>query len=144
MEQMLLFYYLLHAHAQWWPTLCNPMDGSPPGFSVHEILQEEYWSGLPYPPPGDLPDPGIEPTFLASPALTGRFFTTYTTWEAIYAFKTLSKCMRNIWNLTLKINVCLNISFLNIGGLLNCRIRAIFSCLPLLVSMLRLFPLTKV
>ena len=35
--------------------------------------KQEYWSGLPFPPPGDLPDPGIEP---ASPALPGRFFTT--------------------------------------------------------------------
>ena len=33
----------------------------------------EYWSGLPFPPPGDLPDPGIK---LVSPALAGRFFTT--------------------------------------------------------------------
>ena len=35
--------------------------------------RQEYWSGLPFPPPGDLPDPGIEP---ASPALAGGFFTT--------------------------------------------------------------------
>ena len=42
----------------------------------------EYWSGLPFPPPGDLPDPGIEPTSLVSPALTGRFFTTSATWQA--------------------------------------------------------------
>ena len=74
------FLCVLYVHAcsvaQSCLTLCNPMDGSPPGFSVHEILQEEYWSGLPYPPPGDLPDPGIEPTFLASPALAGRLFNT--------------------------------------------------------------------
>ena len=43
------------------PTLCDPMDYTPPGSSVHGILQEEYWSGLPFPSPGDLPDPGIEP-----------------------------------------------------------------------------------
>ena len=41
--------------------------------------RQEYWSGLPSPPPGDLPDPGIEP---ASPTLAGRFFTTSTNWEA--------------------------------------------------------------
>ena len=35
--------------------------------------RQEYWSGLPFPTPGDLPDPGIQPTSLASPALTGRF-----------------------------------------------------------------------
>ena len=38
--------------------------------------RQEYWSGLPYLPPGDLPDPGIEPTFLEFPALAGGFFTT--------------------------------------------------------------------
>ena len=48
------------------PTLCNPMDDSPSGPSVHEILQQEYWSGLPCPPPGDFPNPGIKPK---SPAL---------------------------------------------------------------------------
>ena len=44
--------------------------------------RQEYWSGLPCPPPGDLPDPGIEPSSLISPALAGGFFTTSTTWEA--------------------------------------------------------------
>ena len=44
--------------------------------------RQEYWSGLPYPPPGDLPDPGIEHMSLTSPALAGGFFTTSTTWEA--------------------------------------------------------------
>ena len=38
--------------------------------------RQEYWSGLPFPPPGDLPDPGIEPTSSVSPALAGEFFTT--------------------------------------------------------------------
>ena len=38
--------------------------------------RQEYWSGLPCSPPGDLPDPGIEPTSLMSPALAGGFFTT--------------------------------------------------------------------
>ena len=47
------------------------------GFST-----QEYWSGLPCPPPGDLPEPGIELVSLMSPALTGEFFTTGTTWEA--------------------------------------------------------------
>ena len=53
-------------------TLCNPVDCSPPGSSVHGILPQ--WSGLPCPPPGDLPDPGIEPVSLTSQALAGRFF----------------------------------------------------------------------
>ena len=38
--------------------------------------RQEYWSGLPYPAPGDLPDPGIKPVSLTSPALLGRFFAT--------------------------------------------------------------------
>ena len=57
------------------PRLCDPKDGSPPGFSVHGISQQEYWSGLPFPPLGDLPDPGIEPASPAAPALAGKFFT---------------------------------------------------------------------
>ena len=44
--------------------------------------RQEYWSGLPFPSPGDLPNPGIEPTFLVFPASAGGFFTTSTTWEA--------------------------------------------------------------
>ena len=44
--------------------------------------RQEYWSGSPFPPPGDLPDPGIELPSLTSPALAGGFFTTSATWEA--------------------------------------------------------------
>ena len=44
--------------------------------------RQEYWSGLPCPPPGDLPDPGIELVSLMSPALGGGFFATSATWEA--------------------------------------------------------------
>ena len=47
--------------AQWCPTLCSSMDCSVPGFSVHGILQKEYWSGYPFPSPGNLPNAGIEP-----------------------------------------------------------------------------------
>ena len=41
-----------------------------------EFSRPEYWSGLPFPPPGDLPDPGIEPASFEFPALAGGFFTT--------------------------------------------------------------------
>ena len=44
--------------------------------------RQEYWNGLPFSSPGDLPDPGIELTSAESPALTAGFFTTSTTWEA--------------------------------------------------------------
>ena len=49
--------------------------------------RQEYESGLPCPPPGDLPDPGIKPASLMSPTLAGRFFTTRTTQEAPQTFK---------------------------------------------------------
>ena len=45
--------------------------------------RQDYWSGLPFPYPGTLPNPGIEPTSLMSPTLAGRFFTTSATWEAL-------------------------------------------------------------
>ena len=48
--------------------------------------RQEYWNRLPCPPPGDLPDPGIESTSLMSPALAGRFFSTSTTWELFFFF----------------------------------------------------------
>ena len=62
------------------PTLCDPMDWiacQAPlsmGFS-----RQEHWSGLPFPTPGDLPNPGIQLESLVSPALAGSFFTTNTT-----------------------------------------------------------------
>ena len=53
------------------------------------LSKQEYWSGLPFPSPEDLPDPGIEPTSRMSPALVGGFFTTSTTWEALELMRTL-------------------------------------------------------
>ena len=47
-----------------------------------EFFRQEYWNGLPFPSPGDLPDPGIKPASLKSPALAGGFFNTNATWEA--------------------------------------------------------------
>ena len=46
--------------------------------------RQEYWSGLPFPPPGDLPDPRLKPTSNASPALTGSLYLC-ATWEALTA-----------------------------------------------------------
>ena len=62
-------------------TVCNPMDCSPPGSSALEFSRQEYWSGLPCIPPGNLPDLGIELMSLTSPALARGFFTTSATWE---------------------------------------------------------------
>ena len=49
------------------------MDCRPPTFSFHGISQQKYWSELPFPSPGNLPDPGIKPAFSA---LAGEFLTT--------------------------------------------------------------------
>ena len=61
--------------AQWCPTLCDPVDCSLPGSSVRVVSQARILSGLPFPPPGDLPDLGIKPQSSVSPALAGGFFT---------------------------------------------------------------------
>ena len=60
-------------------------DGSHQASLSIGFSRQEYWSGLLCPPPGDLPDKGIEPAPLASPALTDRFFTTIATWETLCA-----------------------------------------------------------
>ena len=67
---------------QSYPTFCDPMDYSLPGFSVHGIPQaiKLEWVAISY--SGDLPDPGIKPTSLMSPALAGMFFTSSATCEA--------------------------------------------------------------
>ena len=63
------------------------------------LFRQECWRGLPFPPPGDLHDPGIEP---ASPALAGVFFTTSATWEA----PACMGCMRAGVSLTIGIESC--------------------------------------
>ena len=69
-------------------TLLRP-HGLQPGSSVHGILQQEHWSGLPFPPPGDLSDLGIKLKSLMSPALAGEFFATRATWEAPHTLVSL-------------------------------------------------------
>jgi hypothetical protein len=51
------------------PTLCNPMDCSPPAPLFMGFSRQEYWSGLPFPPQGNLPDPGIKSMFPETPVL---------------------------------------------------------------------------
>ena len=66
------------------PTLLWPSGLWPARLLCHGIFQarvQEYWSGLPFPTPEDLPHPRMEPTSLESPALAGRFFNTSATWE---------------------------------------------------------------
>ena len=60
----------LHAQSlQSCSTLCDAMEWSPPDSYVRVFSKQEYWSGLPCPPPRDLSDPGIKPTPPVSPAL---------------------------------------------------------------------------
>ena len=77
--------------------------------------RQEYWSGLPCPPPGDLPDPGIEPMSLMCLALAGGFFTTSATWGHHYT---------GIWNI--KINKAIYWAFLCILLREKCRVQNIF------------------
>ena len=56
------------------------------------VSRQEYWSGLPRPPPGDLPD--SRTTSLVSPVLSGGFFTTSTTWEALWYANPFPKALR--------------------------------------------------
>ena len=63
------------------PTLCDLVDCSPPGSSVHRTLQARILEWVAMPPPGDLPHPGTEPTSLLAPALAGRRFAASTTWD---------------------------------------------------------------
>ena len=62
-------------------TLCNPMDCSLPGSSIHGILQARIMERVACLPPGHLHKPGITTSFLMLPALAGRFFTISTTCE---------------------------------------------------------------
>ena len=60
------------------------MDHSLPGsYLSMGFSKQEYWNGLPCPPPGDLPDPGIEPASPESLALAGGFFTASAAWGAL-------------------------------------------------------------
>ena len=88
----MLCYFLLYckgnqlwvAGAQSRLTLCVPWPVAHQAPLSMGFSRQEYWNRLPFPPPGDPPDAGIKPTSLVSPALAGGFFTTLTTWEALY------------------------------------------------------------
>ena len=68
--------------AQSCPTPCKSTDCNPPGSSVHGFSRQEYWSGLPCPPPGDLPDPRIKPGSLV---LQADSLLSEPPWKPIYA-----------------------------------------------------------
>ena len=68
---------------QWCLTLCDPMDCSHQAPLSMGFSRQEHWTELPCSPPGDVPNPGIEPASLMSPTLAGGFFTTSATREAL-------------------------------------------------------------
>ena len=70
--------------AQSCPTLCNHMDSSSPGSSAHGVSQERIRKQLSFPPPGDLPEPGIELASLEFPELAGGFFTTLSPYCKVF------------------------------------------------------------
>ena len=65
-----------HSVTQLHLTLCDPIDCSPPGSSVHGIFQARILEWVAFPPPEDLPNPEMEPESPVSPALAVRFSTT--------------------------------------------------------------------
>ena len=69
------------------PTLCDPVDYSLPGSSVHGIVQARILEWVAMPSSRGSSDPGIEPMSLMSPTLAGGFVTTAATWEAPYAIQ---------------------------------------------------------
>ena len=69
--------------AQSCSTLCSPWAIASQAPLSMAFSKQDFWNGVPFSPPGTLPNPGIKPASLASPALTGKFFTASTTWEAL-------------------------------------------------------------
>ena len=69
------------------PTLCDRLDCCLPGSSVHGIFQARVLDGLPFPTPGDLPDPGIEPTSPVSPELQGDSLPAEPLWQPQRIFR---------------------------------------------------------
>ena len=71
-------------------TLCDPWTVARQAPLSMGFFRQECWSGLPCPPPGVLPEPGIEPASPMSPSLAGGFFTTRATWEFLWTNWSLS------------------------------------------------------
>ena len=79
--------------AQSCSALCDSKDIICQASLPTEFCRQEYWSGWPFLPPGDLLDPRIKPASLESPALAGGFFTTNDIWEAHINYRHLLYCL---------------------------------------------------
>ena len=86
-------------------TLCDPVDYSPPGFSVHGILQARVLEWVAMFSSKDLPDPGIKTASPVSPGLEGGLFTTSATWEAQMAGNLWNRTVRNLMSVKLNMHV---------------------------------------
>ena len=73
--------------------------------------RQTYWSGLPCPPPGDLPDPGTTPACFMSPGLAGRLFTTSSAWEALHTDLRCGQNGRRPSGREIPLSVCLSQGF---------------------------------
>ena len=85
-------------------TLCDPLDYSLPGSSVHGILQARYWIGLPFPSPGELLNPGMDQTPIS--CIADGFLTVWATREAHY--RSIHCFIEAFWDLP--IGLCVNLS----------------------------------
>ena len=110
--------------------LCSLMDCVPRQASLSVgFSRQEYWGGLACPPPGNLPNPGIEPTSFRSPTLADRFFTTSATWEThilyvsmyilLYIFFIHSSVHEHLDCFHVLVIVWGNIAAMNIGVLVS-------------------------
>ena len=83
-----------------------------PGTVAHQAplsmgsSKHNYWSGLPCPPPGDLPDPGIELASLIFPVLSGEFYTTSTIWEFPVEIRSVKTQRKRTFKIKVSRSVC--------------------------------------
>ena len=96
--------------------LCDLMDIAHEALLSMGFSRQEYWSGLPCFPPEDLPKPGIKLSFLTSPALEGRFFTSGTTWEAHVIIIHLSKHAMHNTKSKPKGKLCMDFGWITVYG----------------------------
>ena len=85
---------------------CDPMDCNLPASSVHGFSRREYWSGLPFPIPGDFPDPDIKHEFLVFLALEGGFFITVPPGKPMTQWLNPHKSLLNVFYYDPSFNPC--------------------------------------